>query len=359
MARGFGAANLATVHTSGRRWAERERVRPMVNRRFCPIRCQYGAMLRPMARILLHHDVGPSLAALLDARAADDLRIDWCSVADRGHYRAALVSTDVLFHVLDPVTDEMLSWAPHLKLIQKLGVGVNTIDLEAARQRGVMVANQPGVNRRAVAEHALLLMLATLRRLPMLHAATAAGDGWQLPASATDGLGELGGRRVGFVGFGAIPQSLAPVLAAMGCEVVHHRRSSDAPGWLPLEELLATSDVISVHLPSTPETVRMLDRRRLAACKPGSILINTGRGDVIDESALIDALRDGPLAAAGLDVFEREPATASNALLSLPNVVVTPHVAWLTDETFARCLDRGIDNARRVRDGLEPQDRVV
>ena len=310
-------------------------------------------------RILLHHDAGPSLLAQIDRRASDDVQITCCPVPDRDRLRAELAHTDVLFHVLDPIGDDVLAWAPRLRLIQKLGVGVNTIDLGAAARRGVMVANLPGVNRQAVAEHALMLMLATLRRLPRFHEATAAGSGWAMPASAGDGLGELGGRRIGFIGFGAIPQSLAPVLQAMGCDIVHHRRTAGGPGWLPLDELLSTSDVISVHLPSTPETVHLLDRHRLQQCKPGAVLINTGRGEVIDETALVNALRHGPLAAAGLDVFEREPPPASSELLHLPNVVLTPHVAWLTYETFARCLDRGLANARRVRDGLEPMHRVA
>ena len=310
-------------------------------------------------RVLLHHEAGPSLLGQLADRVGEDVTVVSCPVSDRRRFQDELATTDVLFHSLDPVTDEVMSWAPRLRLIQKLGVGVNTIDLEAARRRSVMVANLPGVNRQAVAEHALLLMLAALRRLPILHRATAEGRGWELPPSATDGLGELGGRRVGFVGFGAIPQSLAPVLTALGCEVVHHRRTRDLPGWLPLEELLSVSDVISVHLPSTPETAGLLDRDRLSLCKHTAVLINTGRGEVIDEQALIGALRSGGIAAAGLDVFEREPPYPSNELLGLPNVVLTPHVAWLTAETFGRCLDRGLANARLVRDGHEPMHRIV
>ena len=166
-------------------------------------------------------------------------------------------------------------------------------------------------------------------------------------------------RAVGFVGFGAIPQTLAPVLEALGAEIVHHRRTSGAAGWLPLDELLSTSDVISLHLPATPETVHLIDHARLARCKQGAVLINTGRGEVVDESALADALRRGHLSGAGLDVFEREPTPATSELLGLDNVVLTPHVAWLTDETFGRCFDRGFENALRVREGLDPLHRVV
>src|SRR6185312_4758105 len=156
--------------------------------------------------------------------------------------------------------------------------GVNTIDLDAAKARGIPVCNLPGTNSRAVAEHALALMLATLRRLPRFDAAMRRGV-WSDPAMQ-DGLGELGGRTVGLVGYGAVPRALAPVLGALGCRVLYTARAAktDALGeWRTLGTLLAESDVVSLHVPLTPETTHLIDAAALERMRPGAVLINTAR----------------------------------------------------------------------------------
>jgi phosphoglycerate dehydrogenase-like enzyme len=303
-----------------------------------------------MTRVLFHYQAAPALARRLKDLAADG--IDVCIVApdDAARLGRELPETEVLWHVLAPVAAEFIAAAPRLRLIQKWGVGLNTIDLEAARQRGIRVANMPGTNSRAVAELALLLMLACLRRLHAVESGLRRGQ-WAPPLDVMAGLGELAGRRVGLVGMGGVPMLLAPVLAAMGAEPVYWSRTARpeaAARLLPLAELLATSDIISLHLPLTPETTGLVD---IGAIKPGAILVNTARGGLVDETALVEALRSGRLAAAGLDVFEQEPIAADHPLMALPNVTVTPHLAWLTNETLERSLAIAHENVRRLTAG--------
>ena len=241
-----------------------------------------------------------------------------------------------------------------MRLIQKIGVGVNTIDLAAASARGIAVCNMPGTNSRAVAEMTLGLMLGCLRRLLELHRRTAAGKGWQLPDDLPEGLGEICGRTVGLIGYGAVPRVLAPTLATLGARILYTATApkGDAIGeWRTLEPLLAESDIVSLHVPLTPETAGMIDAARLERMKRGAILINTARGGLVDEDAMCRALRDGHLAAAGLDVFAREPTPADTPVLQLENVVMTPHVAWQTRETLERSLAVAIENCRRLSAG--------
>jgi phosphoglycerate dehydrogenase-like enzyme len=262
-----------------------------------------------------------------------------------------MAEAEVVWHVLMPITAEVIAGAPRLKLIQKIGVGLNTIDLEAARARGIKVCNMPETNSRAVAEMTLALMLAALRRLPAFDSATRAGRGWPLEPEVQDNLGELAGRTVGLVGFGAVPRLLVPVLKALGARVLYTARAPK-PGadaeWRALPDLLAEADVVSLHVPLTPDTVRMIDGAAIARMKPGIVLVNTARGGLIDEAALVAALASGRIRAAGLDVFALEPVRADNPLLRLDNVVLTPHVAWLTAETWERSLTVAVENCRRL-----------
>ncbi len=252
-----------------------------------------------------------------------------------------------LLHVLTPVTPEFIASAPKLKLIQKLGVGVNTIALDAARNHGVAVCNMPGTNSQAVAEMALSLMMAVLRRTCFFDARTRAGEGWRADPSELDSVGEIAGRTVGLVGFGHSAQRLAPVLAALGAKVVYTARSPrDAPyDYWPLDRLLAESDIVSLHIPLTEDTRASVDP---FAMKRGTVLVNTARGELVDEARLVEALASGHLRGAGLDVFAEEPLPRGNPLLGLPNAVLAPHIAWLTPETLVRSLTVAHENCRRV-----------
>jgi phosphoglycerate dehydrogenase-like enzyme len=315
-----------------------------------------------MRRVVLHYQAGRQLRQRLEHLAADGLAVTMVAPDDAAGLRRALAAAEVLWHVLAPVSAADIAAAPRLRLIQKIGVGVNTIDLDAARRQGVAVCNMPGTNTRAVAEMTLSLMLAALRRLPQLDRAVRDGRGWSLDADELEGCGELGGRTVGLLGYGAVPALLAPVLGALGARVLFTSRSPrlGAVGErVPLDHLLAASDILSLHLPLTAETAGIVDAAALARLRPGAILVNTARGGLVDEAALVAALREGRLLAAGLDVFADEPLPADHPLLRLPNVVLAPHLAWLTAETLERSLVVAIENCRRLGAGMPLLHRVV
>jgi phosphoglycerate dehydrogenase-like enzyme len=211
-----------------------------------------------------------------------------------------------------------------------------------------------------VAELTLALMLAVLRRVPRFDAGMRRGE-WVDP-DLQDGIGELGGRTVGLVGYGAIPRVLAPVLVALGCRLIYTSRTprDDALGeWRGLDALLVEADVISLHLPLTDDTATLIDAAALARMKPGAVLINTARGGLVDQVALTEALATGRLSGAGIDVFVHEPHDVSEALFSLPNVVLTPHIAWLTTGTFDRSFALAAENCRRLAAGEALLHRVV
>jgi phosphoglycerate dehydrogenase-like enzyme len=220
----------------------------------------------------------------------------------------------------------------------------------------------PGTNSRAVAEATLMLMLTALRRARSFDAATRAGDGWRLDPALFDAVGEIGGRTVGLVGYGAVPALLAPVLIALGARVLYTATTikPDAVAeWRKLPDLLSESDIVSLHLPLSDATRHLIDRAALARMKRGAVLVNTARGALVDEAALMEALDSGRLRAAGLDVFEQEPVSAELPLLQFDNVTLLPHVAWLTPETLDRSLGVAVENCRRLRDGEALLHRVT
>ncbi|MFL9919034.1 2-hydroxyacid dehydrogenase [Paraburkholderia fungorum] len=306
-------------------------------------------------KAVLQYRASPGFRERLRASAPEWLDIVVVDENDAYAVRRELENADVLLHVLTPVTAEMLDAAPRLKLVQKIGVGTNTIAVDAAKSRGIAVANMPGTNSQAVAEHTLALMLAALRRVAYLDSASRRGSGWNLPLDTFDTVGELSGRTVGFVGYGAIPRRLTAALVALGAQVVYYARNPAADPaarhLASLQALLAQADIVSLHIPLTPDTRCLLDADALRLMKPGAVLINTARGELIDEPALCDALQSGRVSAAGLDVFATEPTVADNPLLSLPNVVATPHIAWLTPQTLERSIAVIVENCRRLRDG--------
>ena len=317
-----------------------------------------------MMRAIFHYDTGPALARRLEEVAGDGIEIAACGEADDARFRTLMRDADVLWHVLRPVSAADIEAAPRLRLIQKIGVGVNTIDLDAARARGIRVCNMPGTNTPAVAEMTLALMLSALRQLPAFGRATREGKGWRMDSALQDRLGEIGGRTVGLVGFGAVPRTLAPVLKALGARVLYTAREpkQEAEGlaeWRTLPALLEEADIVSLHVPETPETIGMIDVAALGRMKPGAILVNTARGSLVNEAALAEALASGRLRAAGLDVFAREPVPPDNPLLRLDNVALAPHVAWLTMDTIERSLEVALDNCRRLAAGEPLRFRVV
>jgi phosphoglycerate dehydrogenase-like enzyme len=311
-------------------------------------------------KVLFHYDAGPALLREVAQPSGRGLDVVCCPEGPSEPFASEALDAEVMWHVLQPITADVIARAPRLRLIQKIGVGVNTIDLEAARARGIAVCNMPGTNSRAVAEMTLLLMLSALRRQTSLDGACRSGQ-WFLDQDTKESFGEIGGRCVGFVGFGEVPRILAPVMTALGAEVVYtatSRKTTEYP-FLSLEALLKRADIVSLHVPLKANTEHMIDANRLRLMKRGSILVNTARGALVDEAALVEALRNGQLAGAGLDVFAQEPVAADNPLLALDNVTVTPHLAWLTGETFKRSIEIAVHNSLAVQAGGDLRHRVV
>jgi D-3-phosphoglycerate dehydrogenase len=248
-----------------------------------------------------------------------------------------------------PFTARVLAAAQGLKIIAKNGAGVDSVDLAEAARRGIAVAVAPGANAHAVAEHSIALMLALVRDLPGLDRKLRAG-GWE----GTAYLGrDFRGSVVGIVGYGSIGRSTAQLAAALGARVVVFDLSGVADPFeveTDLAALLARVDILSLHCPLTEQTRGLIGAREIASMKPGALLINTARGPVIDETALVNALRSGHLGGAGLDTFETEPIAADNPLLALDNVILTPHVAGVTR---AAALQVATTTARNVVDVLE------
>jgi phosphoglycerate dehydrogenase-like enzyme len=268
---------------------------------------------------------------------------------------------DVLWHVLTPVTRLHIEAAVSLKLIQKLGVGVNTVDLEAAKDHAIAVCNMPGVNSNAVAEFAIGLMLSALRRISPLNERTHQGF-WSVPPELAGSFRELRGKTVGVLGFGAIGQRVAQLLSAFDAEIIYWsrtNRSSLNGRQVGLQELFETADIISLHLPATPETKGLIGKRLLESSKGGVILVNTARGDLVDENALLEALDTGKVSQAVLDVFAEEPVCSRSPLLLHPRVMATPHVAWLTADCLATCRALALENACYLATGLPLKNRVV
>ena len=303
-------------------------------------------------KVLFHYDAGTKLREELAGLAEQGIEVVCCPEGQSEPFETELADAEAIWHVLQPITAEVIARAPKLRLIQKIGVGVNTIDLDAARARNIAVCNMPGTNSRAVAEMTLLLMLAALRKLPRIDRVCRSGQ-WAPDRETRETFGEVGGRTIGFVGYGGVPTILAPILEAMGANIVYtatSKKNVEYP-FLSLDEVLATADIVSLHLPLSEATEKMIDSQRLASMKPGSILVNTARGGLVDEQALLCALQDGNLSAAGLDVFYSEPVSEDNPLLALDNVAVAPHVAWLTEETFSRSTDIALHNTLATRNG--------
>jgi phosphoglycerate dehydrogenase-like enzyme len=309
-------------------------------------------------RVLAHFVPGDKVLEFL-APESGWLDIRFCAEDDDDTLYRELPEAEVIWHVLRPLSAADLERATRCRLVHKLGAGVNTIDVDAASRLGIAVANMPGANAASVAEGTVLLMLAALRRLPELDRATRAGTGWPSDPSLGETVRDIGGCTVGLIGYGNVAKRVETIVTAMGADVLHTSTGDDGhPGWRALPDLLAACDIVSLHLPLTPETANLLDATALALMKPSAVVVNTSRGPIIDESALVDALREGRLAAAGLDVFAVEPVPADNPLLRLANVVLTPHVTWYTADTMRRYLAEAVDNCRRIRDGQDLRNVV-
>lgn len=301
-------------------------------------------------KIIISDDLPVSAVSLL--QQVDGFEVDARPGRPKADLLADIADADALIvRSATKVTKEVIDAAPTLKIIARAGSGVDNVDLEAASARGIVVINAPGGNSISVAEHAMALMLALARSVPAADAAMKA-QRWEKKSLMG---AELRDKTLGIAGFGRIGQALAHRARAFGMRILAHdpfiaaHVAEDLDVELvTLDELCAQSDYISLHMPATDQTVRLFDAARFARCKRGVRIINTARGELIDEQALADALASGQVAGAGLDVFQKEPPT-DWSLAANPRVVATPHIAASTAEAQELV---GLDVAQGVRDFL-------
>jgi lactate dehydrogenase-like 2-hydroxyacid dehydrogenase len=312
----------------------------------------------------LPEPVEKELSREFDARLNRDDR----PLGPDGLQEALRTADALLCTVTDRLTAEVLSAEPRrARLLANFGVGFNHIDTEAAKARGLAVSNTPDVLTEATADLAMTLLLMASRRTGEgeRHVRAGAWTGWR----PTHMLGtQVSGKLLGLVGMGRIARSVARrAHHGFGMRVIFHDPYPPTPaeaaalGAEPragLEQVLAEADFVSLHCPATPETRHLMNRERLGRMRPGAILINTARGDVVDEAALVEALANGTIAAAGLDVFEKEPQV-SPALLAMENVVLLPHLGSATHETRIAMGMRALENLRLFFSGAPLRDRVV
>jgi phosphoglycerate dehydrogenase-like enzyme len=270
-----------------------------------------------------------------------------------------LREADYLMGFIGPLDDATLAAARRLKLVQLLSVGYDRFNLGGARAARVPVAVNGGANAIAVAEHAILLMMATFRHLTDLDAGVRAGR-W---SAGSKRLYELWSSTIGIVGMGRIGQEVAQRLARWGSTLIYfdpvrltpERERELGVAFVPLPELLERADVVTVHVPLAAATRHLIDGRALARMKRTAVLVNTSRGELVDEAALVEALRSGRIGGAGLDVLSAEPPPADHPLLSTPNTVLTPHVAGPTWQSWPRRFGNAYANITRVQRGERPQ----
>lgn len=286
----------------------------------------------------------------------------------RDELAAAMRGADVLVPcVTDQIDAGLLAQAgDKLKLIANYGAGVDHIDIGTARQRGILVSNTPGVVTEDTADMAMALIMSVIRRIPEGMAVMQSGD-WHGWAPTAFMGGRVGGKRLGILGMGRIGQAVARRARAFGMQIHYHNRRRlrpeveaelEATWWESLDQMVARMDVVSVNCPHTPATFHLMNARRLKLMKPTAVIVNTSRGEVIDENALTRALRNGEVAGAGLDVFEHGHEI-NPRLRELPNVVLLPHMGSATVEGRIEMGEKVIINIKTFADGHRPPDLVV
>lgn len=287
---------------------------------------------------------------------------------NRAELMEAMQNTDVLVPtVTDTIDAALLAGAgERLKLIANYGAGVDNIDVSTAQQRGILVSNTPGVSTEDTADMAMALILGVTRGIPQGAAIMQSGqwEGWSPTAFLG---GRLSGRRLGVLGMGRIGRAVADRARAFGCQIHYHNRkrlrpeiedAHEATYWESLDQMVARIDILSVNCPHTPSTFHLMNARRLKLMKPTAVIVNTSRGEVIDENALTRMLRAGDIAGAGLDVYE-QGHEANPRLRELNNVFLLPHMGSATVEGRNEMGEKVIINIKTFADGHRPPDQVV
>lgn len=317
-------------------------------------------------RIVVLDAIGEPVAAKLRALLPEGFSLSHATERNDSHLADIITDADYAVSGQVAVSAEVLQAAKKLKLLHKWGVGVDNLDVDAARQLGIKVARTTGSNAVPVAEFTIGLMIGTLRHVAHGHHRLQGGQ-WRNWSSSEPLM--LSGKTVGLIGFGAIGKNVAKLLAGFGCEILYHK-----PNRLPLSEeqhhgvryadlatLLEASDVVSLHCPLTEQTTGLIDSDALAIMKSTAVLINVARGGVVNEPDLISALDQGVIHSAAMDVYEVEPLPANSPLIGVDKLTLTPHLAAMAADNFAPTVTRMFENIRLVSIGksIPESDAVV
>jgi D-3-phosphoglycerate dehydrogenase len=294
--------------------------------------------------------------------AVDGARLVAAETGAESELVALAPEVDAILTCWQKVTPAVLQAAPRCRMVSRYGIGLDNIAVDVATELGMLVTNVPDFCLDEVSDHALALLLASARNVVGLARMTRSG-GWDSRAGRT--LPRLRGQTLGLIGYGAIARTLAPKAAALGLKVIAYTPRIQADAVAPfgvgtndLDDVLRTADYISIHAPLTAETRGMIGERELQLMKPTATLINTSRGPIVDEAALVRALNEGWIAAAALDVFEREPPDPSHPLLAMENVVVTPHVAFASQAAVADLRTKATEHVVQVLRGEVPGNLI-
>ncbi len=314
------------------------------------------------AKVVFLHGLRPEIVDVITQYTPDGWTTELATAATPIDEQKAMVEdADFLLVYGARLHDDVLRAAENARLVQLLAAGYDSMNLPLMAALEVPCANNGGANSWAVADHALLLMLALYKQLMPVEPATREGR-WNAPITGSNTF-EMAGKLVGVLGIGNIGRQVARRVLGFDAQVQYYdpypldeerERELDVRR-VSLDELFRTSDIVTCHAPLTPQTRHIVNRERLAMMKPTAVLINTARGPVVDEAALIEALQNGVIAGAGLDVFEQEPVDPDNPLLRMDNIVVTPHMAGTTWNTWFRRAQFGYENMQRVWNGEAPQ----
>jgi phosphoglycerate dehydrogenase-like enzyme len=309
-------------------------------------------------KIVVLDPITPSTAQRMRDLLPPGLTMEHAASRDPAELQALVADADYIVSGQIAVDAALLGAAKQAKLLHKWGVGVDNFDLDAARAQGVTVARTTGSNAVPVAEFAVGLMIALLRNLAFGHATLRENGAWRTTTLPKESL-MISGKTVGIIGYGAIGQNVARMVKAFGCPVLYNKtrplpaaeEAAQGVAFATVPEILAQSDIVTLHCPMTPQTAGMIDRRALQSMKPKAVLINCARGGVVIESDLVEALKAREILGAATDVYEQEPVPADHPLLKLDNAVVTPHIAAMAADNFVSTINQMFGNIHRVARG--------
>ncbi|HWR41069.1 MAG TPA: 2-hydroxyacid dehydrogenase [Patescibacteria group bacterium] len=314
-------------------------------------------------KVIYFENTSPEIRKMIDSLKGSNEIFYWNEL-DQHQQDTRLRSAQYFITAIFPISRQIMDKAPCLKFIQKTGSGYDNIDVASATEKGIIVSNTPGANATSVAEMTLGMILSLYRKLSFLDRETKRGH-W-LMWEHRPHMFEISGKIHGIVGMGTIGRKVAQLSTAFGAKVIYYNRNrlpADEESKLdivyaPLSELLAAADIVSLHIPLTPESRNMIGAEELRLMKPNALLINLARGNIVDEPALATALKQGQLLGAGIDSWACEPLSPDNPLLELDNVLATPHVGGGTRDVLKRLLAASFANITKIENGMSP-DHVV